>query len=145
MEIFLLTAFLFFAWQARSQGHNDFYVTNYDLHWSQLTLKTWWLWKKRWLMFQIPDSRIQQLLTIHYPLSIEKPVKYYAGINLTGYHPPPPRAPRGFCTEMCAQPQGFCKTENARGAGLKMTMSLGPGICINFLSNMKIVNTIIWA
>ena len=38
-----------------------------------------------------------------------------AGINLTGYHPP--RAPRGFCTEMCAQPQGFCTTENARGPG----------------------------
>ena len=36
-----------------------------------------------------------------------------AGINLTGYHPP--RAPRGFCTEMCAQPQGFCTTENAGG------------------------------
>ena len=66
-----------------------------------------------------------------------------AGINLTGYHPP--RAPRGFCTEMCAQPQGFCKTENAQGAGLKMTMSLGPGICIYFISNMKIVNTVIWA
>ena len=66
-----------------------------------------------------------------------------AGINLTGYHPPP--GTRGFCTEMCAQPQGFCKTENSRGAGLKMTMSLGPGICINFLSNMKIVNTVIWA
>ena len=26
-------------------------------------------------------------------------------------------SPRGFCTEMCAQPQGFCKTENAWGAG----------------------------
>ena len=38
-----------------------------------------------------------------------------AGINLTGYHPP--RAPRGFCTEMCAQPRGFCTTENARGLG----------------------------
>ena len=41
---------------------------------------------------------------------------YNAGINLTGYHPPP-RAPRGFCTEMCAQPRGFCTTENARGPG----------------------------
>ena len=30
---------------------------------------------------------------------------------------PTPRAPRGFCTEMCAQPRGFCKTENARGPG----------------------------
>ena len=38
-----------------------------------------------------------------------------AGINLTGYHPP--RAPLGFCTEMCAQPQGFCTTENAQGPG----------------------------
>ena len=35
-----------------------------------------------------------------------------AGINLTGYHPPP-----GFYTKMCAQPQGFCTTENARGPG----------------------------
>ena len=26
---------------------------------------------------------------------------------------PSPWAPRGFCTEMCAQPQGFCRTENA--------------------------------
>ena len=26
-----------------------------------------------------------------------------------------------------------------------MTMSLRPGICINWLSNMKIVNTVIWA
>ena len=67
----------------------------------------------------------------------------YASINLTGYHPP--GAPRGFYIEMCAQPQGFCKTENTRGVGLKMTMSLGPGICINFLSNTKIVNTVIWA
>ena len=41
----------------------------------------------------------------------------YAGINLTGYHPPPPRAPRGFYTEMCAQLQGFCTTENAWGPG----------------------------
>ena len=40
---------------------------------------------------------------------------HYAGINLTGYHPP--RAPRGFCTKMYAQPQGFCITENARGPG----------------------------
>ena len=31
--------------------------------------------------------------------------KRNAGIDLTSYHPP--RAPRGFCTEMCAQPQGF--------------------------------------
>ena len=38
-----------------------------------------------------------------------------AGINLTGYHPP--RAPRGFCTEMCAQPRGFCTKRNARGPG----------------------------
>ena len=30
---------------------------------------------------------------------------------------PSPRAPRGFCTEMCAQPQGFCTTENALGPG----------------------------
>ena len=30
---------------------------------------------------------------------------------------PSPRAPRGFCTEMCAQLQGFCRTENARGPG----------------------------
>ena len=28
---------------------------------------------------------------------------------------PPLRAPRGFCTEMCAQPQGFSTTENAGG------------------------------
>ena len=40
----------------------------------------------------------------------------YAGINLTGYHPTP-QAPRGFCTKMCAQPQGFCRTGNAQGAG----------------------------
>ena len=40
-----------------------------------------------------------------------------AGINLTGNHPPPPRAPRGFCTEMCGQPRGFCTTENAREPG----------------------------
>ena len=40
-----------------------------------------------------------------------------AGINLTGYHPPPPQAPRGFCTKLCAQPQGFCTTENAWGPG----------------------------
>ena len=59
-----------------------------------------------------------------------------AGINLTGYHPP--RAPRGFCTEMCAQPPGFCTTENARGLANKCQMSLGPGICIN----MKIVNIV---
>ena len=26
-----------------------------------------------------------------------------------------------------------------------MTMSLRPGICINWLSNMKIINTVIWA
>ena len=30
---------------------------------------------------------------------------------------PSPRAPRGFCTTMCAQPQRFCTTENARGSG----------------------------
>ena len=56
----------------------------------------------------------------------------YASINLTGYHPP-------------WAPQGFCKTENTWGVGLKMMTSLGLGICINFLSNMKIVNTVIWA
>ena len=38
-----------------------------------------------------------------------------AGIDLTGYHPPPPPpGTPGFCTKMCAQPQGFCTTENAR-------------------------------
>ena len=30
---------------------------------------------------------------------------------------PSPRAPQGFCTKMCAQPRGFCTTENARGPG----------------------------
>ena len=40
-----------------------------------------------------------------------------AGINLTGYHPPPPPGTPGFCTKMCAQPQGFCTIENARGPG----------------------------
>ena len=35
----------------------------------------------------------------------------HAGINLTDYHIPS----QGFCTEMCAQPQGPCTTENARG------------------------------
>ena len=42
-------------------------------------------------------------------------LKSYAGINLTGYHPP--REPQGCCTKMCAQPQGFCTTENAWGPG----------------------------
>ena len=60
-----------------------------------------------------------------FELSIRCDLSPYADINLTGYHPPP-RAPRGFCSEMCAQPQGFCTTENARGAGPKMTMSLRP-------------------
>ena len=35
-----------------------------------------------------------------------------AGINLTGYHSP--GHPRAFAPK-CAQPQGFCTTENARG------------------------------
>ena len=38
-----------------------------------------------------------------------------AGINLTGYHPP--RAPRGFCTEMCAQPRGLLQNRKCPGAG----------------------------
>ena len=47
----------------------------------------------------------------------------YAGINLTGYHPPPPPAPRDLCTEMCAQPQSFCTTENAWGRANKWRCS----------------------
>ena len=42
--------------------------------------------------------------------------KCNAGINVTGYHTP--RAPRGFCKEMCAQHQGCCTTGNAGGGGL---------------------------
>ena len=59
-------------------------------------------------IFRLCKSRVAKSLKTNH-------VQRYAGINLTGYHPP--RAPRGFCTEMCAQPQGFCTTENARGLG----------------------------
>ena len=44
-------------------------------------------------------------------------------IPLCGYQfdqlpsPPPPGAPQGFCTKVCAQPQDFCTAENAWGLG----------------------------
>ena len=41
----------------------------------------------------------------------------YAGINLTGYHPP--RAPRGFRTEMCAQPRAFAQQKMPGGRATK--------------------------
>ena len=46
----------------------------------------------------------------------------YAGINLTGY--PPPRHLGAFAPKCVPSP--------------------GPGICISWLSNVKIVNTVIW-
>ena len=56
------------------------------------------------------------------PCPVSQKARYLeAQQNLCRYQfdrlPPPPRAPRGFCTEMCAQPRGFCTTENARGPG----------------------------
>ena len=81
-------------------------------------------------LFEFFHSEFDRLLFSQ--LSLFRNLLIYAGINLTGYTP---RAPRGFCTEMCAQPRGFCTAENARGLG----------ICTNWLSNMKIVNTVMWA
>ena len=42
---------------------------------------------------------------------------YNAGINLTGYHPP--RAPRGFCTEMCARPGAVAQQKMPGGRANK--------------------------
>ena len=67
----------------------------------------------------------------------------YAGVGLAGYHPP--GHPGAFALKCVPSPGAFAKQKMLGGAGLKMMMSLGPGICINFLSNMKIVNTVICA
>ena len=64
-----------------------------------------------------PKNRMD-LNTVHEENDVIAPeelARVNAGINLTGYHPP--FAPRGFCTKMCARPQGFYKTENAWGPG----------------------------
>ena len=43
--------------------------------------------------------------------------RIYAGINLTGYHPPPPppRGTPGLLHRNVCPAAGFCTTENARG------------------------------
>ena len=62
--------------------------------------------------------------------------QFYAGINLTGYHPP-----RAFALKCVPIPRGFAQQKMPGGRENKFKMSLGPGICIN----MKIVNIVIWA
>ena len=48
-----------------------------------------------------------------------------------------PRAPRGFCTEMCAQPQSFCTTENARGQTNKWWYPWGRAFASTQSSGLK--------
>ena len=62
--------------------------------------------------------------------------QFYAGINLTGYHPP-----GAFALKCVPSPRAFAQQKMPGGRANKFKMSLGPGICIN----MKIVNIVIWA
>ena len=109
-------------------------------------IRTW----ASWLTFTVSQGikaniKISQfsrfLLRSEYPIQVKiwKWLKLLMQVSIWPVTIPP-RAPRGFCTKMCAQPQGFCTTENAREPGQWRMMSLGPGICTNWLSNMKINN-----
>ena len=58
---------------------------------------------------------------VQYKLQHRNIIIFHQWRLLWGYYfdwLPSPPALRGFCTEMCAQPQRFCITENARGPGL---------------------------
>ena len=63
-----------------------------------------------------------------------------AGINLTGYHPPPQGTPGLLHRNVCPAP-GLLHNRKCPGAGPINDDVPGPGICINWLSNMKIANS----
>ena len=77
----------------------------------------------------------------------------YAGVNLTGYHPPgiPGLLHRNVCPvpgllhrNVCPAP-GLLHNRELPGVGPVNDDVLGPGIGINCLSNTKIFNTVTWA
>ena len=100
-----------------NRAHKAVWFTKATVHWSNFSIFVDSV-DSQIILWMIPEPKANLKHEVR-PIKLSEPAhEINAGINLTGYHPPPPpRAPRGFCTKMCAQPQGFCTTENARGPG----------------------------
>ena len=83
----------------------------------------------------VPIVRVE-LHSLGLGVSVSSPVAListelhsYAGINLTGYHPP--GHPGAFAPKCVPSPRAFAQQKMPRDRTNKFMMSLGPGICIS--------------
>ena len=115
-------------------------------------IRTW----ASWLTFTVSQGikaniKISQfsrfLLRSEYPIQVKiwKWLKLLMQVSIWPVTIPP-RAPRGFCTEMCAQPRGFCTTENAGGRANERWCPWGRAFVPTGFQTWKLtINTVIWA